>query len=258
MKFYPANAGRWSEGRIFEDSSDSHGVVLQVSNGEPEFPGDDLFLGVFGEAGACSRALTVLRQRAIAGELDYPAGDLPTPGRVLIEERTLEEIDPVHDRWFGEHRGNRWDVFYRSTPVEDRPGTDRVRLVDLATWRGEIERVLRAASPHTYVLRHVERYDWYGYVDADGSLAGAMSVEHWTSGERISHFGGLATDPAKTSRGVGTAIMTAAINAELERNDTVLFGMWVENDRARKIYERIGLHTGERMMSCSPRPLPAH
>lgn len=258
MRFYEANAGRWSAGAIFEDSSADHGVILQVKDGDNGLAGDDMFLGVFGDPVLCSDALRDVRERARQGRLNYPVGDLPTPGRTLIEESTLAGIDPIHDAWLGEYRGNRWDFFYRSEPVADCAGTQNVSLIDLGRWRAEIERILRAASPHTYVLRDVDRYDWYGYIDDPDSLAGVMSVEHWISAGSIAHFGGLATDPSKTSRGVGTAIMTAALNNELASHDTVVFGMWVENDRARRIYERIGLHVGERMISCSPRPLRQH
>lgn len=190
----------------------------------------------------------------VSAGLTRVRGNLPTPNRAIIEHSTLESLDPEHLEWLGPYRDNTWDMFYATEPVPVPDGGDKVVLLDRTEWRSEIERVLIASNKNTSAIRRIDDHEWYGYVE-DGVLAGVMGVERHDTGEMTtSHFAGLGTDPEVQGRGIGTAVMSMAINMELEKVDLVNFGMWIENDRARRIYNKIGLVQGERMTNCSIEP----
>lgn len=240
MKFFRTNAARWRDGACFERVGDDFGVIARLgTDGE-------VFVVACGEAAKVSEAL-----------LDFQE----TPGmpaiyeRVLIEESTCQHLSPAADRLLGPHRGKVWDFFYRDTPVDLPDGGQLVTRLDSDLWRDQIMEVLVASNPRTSAIRDFDDLYFYGYV-RDGVLGGVMGAERWLEGEqRIAHFAGLGTNPTMTGQGIGTAVMSAAINYELEATDIITFGMWVENDGARRIYNRIGLHQGERMMTCSVHPL---
>ncbi|XCB30049.1 GNAT family N-acetyltransferase [Arcanobacterium hippocoleae] len=59
---------------------------------------------------------------------------------------------------------------------------------------------------------------------------------------RSAHFAGLGADPEFQGCGYGTAVMVGAINWYLTHGyDFIRFGMWDWNDKARRLYRRLGI-----------------
>ncbi|WP_344104897.1 GNAT family N-acetyltransferase [Myceligenerans crystallogenes] len=104
-----------------------------------------------------------------------------------------------------------------------------------------IAELLAAANPVTEHAPGRPDHTWYGVRSAEGSLAavGALTVRG-RPGERFGHLGGIGTRPGLRGHGLGTAL-TARMTADgISRHGLVTLGLYADNDRARRIYERLG------------------
>lgn len=211
-----------------------------------------------GNPDSINTVLDRLQDQARAGSLGSlrGSGELPAPSRAMFQGDTMAGLAERHRHWLGKHEGHRWDFFYSENPLPVQPGDDRIQRLDLGTWRAEIERVISASNPITSALEDLDSLTWYGYVDGE-LLGGAMGVERRVDLDGIegSHFAGLGTDPALQGRGIGGAVMSGTINRELEETAIVTFGMWSWNDRARKLYHKLGITQGHSYSTLARTPL---
>lgn len=126
-------------------------------------------------------------------------------------------------------------------------GSERVREVDLAEERGAVERVKGASIPDSFLTLDSPGVRWYGWEDQDGHLraiGGAMGHEDgvWRNG---AHFGSIGTEPGWEGRGIGSALTAGMIRLAFGEGATrASLGVYVGNDRAIAMYERLGFTTG--------------
>ena len=220
--------------------------------------GDFFRMIAIGNPDSVNSVLDRLRQQAQEGSLETlpGAGALPAPSRAMFQSNTRKGLADRHREWLGEHEGHEWDFFFSDSQLEVQPGDDHVSLLDLPTWRAEIERVITASNPITTALQDLDSLTWYGYIDGN-LLGGAMGVERLENadGSLSSLFAGLGTDPEMQGRGIGGAVMSGTINRELKETGIVTFGMWSWNHRARKLYRKLGITEGYSYITLSKTPL---
>lgn len=270
--FWRTGALRWQAmaergHNLFTDVGPDHAVVLTAAEPLKDF--DDLLVRekehefvrmlAIGEPDAVNTSLDRVREQAAEGNLAaLPGrGALPAPSRAMLQSNSHDGLADRHCDWLGPHIGNRWDFFYSDSPLPTPKGDEFVARLDLPTWRAEIERVISASNPTTSALRDLDDLTWYGYIDGN-LLGGAMGVERLPNadGTNGSHFAGLGTDPELQGNGIGGAVMAGTINRELDEVEIVSFGMWSWNDRARKLYRRLGITEGYSYVTHSREPLP--
>lgn len=229
-------------------------VALRDSEHGEEF----LRLSAIGSPDSINRALDRVREEMEGGRLEaLPGrGTLPPPAYAMFEEQTLHGLSDHHREWLGKHEGHRWDFFWSDQPLPTPKGDEFIQLLDLPTWRSEIERVISASNPSTTALADLDDLLWYGYVEGD-LLGGAMGVERRRQfdGTLASHFAGLGTDPDRQGRGIGGAVMAGAINRELKETAIATFGMWSWNERARRLYRKLGINEGHTYVTLATHPL---
>lgn len=269
--FWHTGAQRWDSlakggTTILFESGDDYAIVIasvdpvkdlaELTDRQDE---EDFYRMVaVGNPDSVNTALDRVRQQAEEGNLPSlnGQGPLPAPSRAMLQGNTREGLAERHLQWLGEHEGYEWDFFFSDSQLEVQPGDDHVALLDLPTWRAEIERVISASNPTTSALRDLDNLTWYGYIDGN-LLGGAMGVERRenSNGTLGSHFAGLGTDPEMQGRGIGGAVMSGTINRELEETGIVTFGMWSWNDRARKLYRKLGIEEGHSYLTLSKTPI---
>ncbi|WP_182353566.1 GNAT family N-acetyltransferase [Flaviflexus huanghaiensis] len=269
--FWNSGAERWDHlvergtALLFETGDDY--AILAVTS-EPVRSLEDLLaregeedffrMSAIGNPDSINRRLDDMREEMERGTFKalQGRGTLPPPAYAMFEERTLDGLSDHHREWFGKHEGHRWDFFWSDEPLETPQGDEYVQLLDVPTWRSEIERVISASNPSTTALADLDELLWYGYVEGD-LLGGAMGVERrgQFDGTLASHFAGLGTDPDRQGRGIGGAVMAGAINRELKETAIVTFGMWSWNDRARRLYRKLGINEGHTYVTLATHPL---
>lgn len=269
--FWFTGAERWSSlaekgTAVLFEKGDDYAII--ISTAEPVESRDELLsregeddffrLTAIGSPTSVNDVLDRVRQQAEEGTLPgLPgAGPLPAPSRAMLQNDTLDGLAERHRDWFGSHEGHEWDFYFTDSPLEVQPGDENVQLLDLPTWRSEIERVITASNPTTTALRDLDDLTWYGYVEGE-LLGGAMGVERRRNvdGTIGSHFAGLGTDPDRQGQGIGGAVMAGTINRELTEASLITFGMWSWNDRARKLYRRLGITEGHSYITLARNPL---
>lgn len=271
--FWHADRDEWLESAnagslLVFDEGENHVLVMYAAekvadleelNKRADEPGFVQMLAL-GDPEPVSDALDLLRQQAEDGTLaTLPGrGVLPTPTRAMIQDNTRDGLSDHHMSWLGEHVGHEWIFFYALEKIATPKQDEHVQKLG-PEWISEVERVITASNPITSALRDIDKLTWYGYVDGN-LLAGAMGVdrtEH-SDGTTGSHFSGLGTDPAMQGNGVGGAVMAGTINRELEETDAATFGMWSWNEKARRLYNRLGITEGHEYITYSRHPLPEY
>ena len=182
---------------------------------------------------------------------------LPRGTRSHVDEMTLHRLG------FGS-RGE-WDWFYTTEAPAPLPGEDRVVALDTArvgrdgvVVEGADDDAVRAcladANPTTWALRELEAYRWFGVRAHPGAAPGAPLLSAiaaegpaQTPGAQGVHLAALGTVPEARGQGLGSALLTGVIRRALARHPFVHLGMWADNDVARAIYVRHGLHVGMRV-----------
>lgn len=217
----------------------------------------------------------------IAGvkELAKVAEKFSRPSLVMIDQRIYNHLPQELLKFYGPYWGRGWEFFYALKALPEVPGVAQViRLpansTDTLAALPEIEKVLRASIKHTHALDQMEKYNWFIHRQADGRITAAMGAEddHFPNPHeytkylgvdlrqifhpnlsvkdlppvKSAHFAGLGADPEFKGLGYGTAVIVGAINWYLNHSyDFIRFGMWDWNDRARKLYNRLGIsHNG--------------
>jgi ribosomal protein S18 acetylase RimI-like enzyme len=138
-------------------------------------------------------------------------------------------------------------------PVRRGTGTDEAAVLALADqlaafpvppWRTarEIQRaddgVIREALAGT-VTGHVV-FVVEGAQGLDGAVCLSTQVDYFTR-ERLAHIEMLAVDPGAQGRGVARALMEAAESwARAQGSRRISLNVWVQNERARGLYEHLG------------------
>jgi GNAT superfamily N-acetyltransferase len=76
----------------------------------------------------------------------------------------------------------------------------------------------------------------------DGAICLTMQVDYFTQ-ERVPHIEVLAVEPSARGRGVARALMDAAESWAREQGcRRISLNVWVQNARARGLYEHLGYH----------------
>ncbi|WP_124054872.1 GNAT family N-acetyltransferase [Arcanobacterium ihumii] len=183
-------------------------------------------------------------------------GDL----ELMMNRDVYEAMDDELRAKFGTHWGHEWEFFFATEPIPSVKGDDAVRVIKSGTEeylheREAILAVLKKANPISEAVQNVDKLDWF-VIPADGGaqdskLACVMGA-HENDGKM--HFAGLATDQDYRGRGLASAVMVATVNYWLEQGKVIHFGMWGWNHQARKLYLRLGLTRGARLIIGGPRP----
>lgn len=256
--FWRFNSGSWheaarsegSELHFLHEDDDSAIIAWESPVGEKNFyrPSPE---GVTRRVSLVACGEAARTADLISGALQ--AGTIPPLTWGMMAEPIAEHLTDRAREFFGPYWGNQWDFYWATEPLPQQTGHENVQLLDLATWRDEVVRVIEESNPSTSALADVDGHQWYGFITDEGDLAAAMAVQRRTAGDGspTTHFAGLGTDPAFRGQGIGGATMGTAINKELEQVDSVAFGMWSENDPARNLYAKLGITLDIRLISAS-------
>lgn len=116
----------------------------------------------------------------------------------------------------------------------------------------EVRACLARANPDTSADPADPDLGWWGYRDGDGMLRGVVAVNAPAGGPV--HLSGLGTDTSWRRRGVGGAMMAAVTRWALSDHPLVHYGIWADNDAARRIYTRLGHAVGQEIENIRPKP----
>lgn len=125
-----------------------------------------------------------------------------------------------------------WRAGYRGL-VDDRI----IDALDVQQWTASFETGLQEGDLSAIVSVDGDQVSGFARFGAEPSLPLPM----------VGYLASLYVDPAAAGRGIGTALVEAALDALAEMGRTDV-GLWVftGNARARKLYERMGFDaTGE-------------
>ncbi len=162
----------------------------------------------------------------------------------LLTRGTWDLVDPAVRAEYGLERGPGWDWMWTDTLPPVQPGEERVTPVTGPHARAEVRDCLARAYPDTSADPDDPRLTWWGYRDDDGVLRGVVAVAPSGAGGPV-HVSGLGTDASWRRRGVASALMAAVTRWALtEHRSLVHYGIWADNDAARRVYTRLGHAVG--------------
>ncbi len=156
-----------------------------------------------------------------------------------------------------------WDWLAADRSPAPHPGEGAVTRLDPHRDAAAVRACLADANPGTSAdpTAHGEA-GWWGVPGPDG-LRGVVGASLRGGGDvPVSwHLHGLGVRPEARGAGTGTALTTAVLRAGLrEGAQFVSLGMYADNDRARRIYTRLGFRTEAELASYGPagadRPAP--
>lgn len=119
------------------------------------------------------------------------------------------------------------------------PDVDRVAVLDAARDAADIEACLAAANPTTEHRPGDARTTWYGWRDADGTLATVACATTPPDGG-LAYLGAVATHPERRGRGRAAAVTARATVDGLREHGLVILDLYADNDTARRLYRRLG------------------
>ncbi|MCF2706464.1 GNAT family N-acetyltransferase [Arcanobacterium haemolyticum] len=225
-----------------------HAVIL-LECIEGTMFGDEAGVAVDGAAPV--RLISQGDPAAVCAELERRHSELPAPGWATLPEGTYDLASVELREWLGAHRGAQWEVYWTDHDLPTQPLQERVRF--LGPDDGEsVRSFLLRSNPVSEAFEQFDVYRWYGIHDDDGRLAAVVGAIDDGVG---THLSGLGTDPELRGRGFAGALMAGVVAAERARDDIVHFSMWSFNDRARRVYERIGFTFEARMETITPGPV---
>lgn len=226
--FLRANAHRWREERAWHIDG---ATLLQVRASRAGHERVQLV-----GAGAPEALAT-----AVAEAADDAAGPAVFG---LLTRGTWRLVDPAARERLGMEVGPGWDWMWGDTAPPVQPGEERVGPV---TGQGAVQEVaacLARANPDTSADPADPELTWWGYRDDAGVLRGVVGVT--VPEEGPVHVSGLGTDTAWRRRGVATAMMAAVTRWALDAGRPfVHYGIWSDNDAARRVYTRLGHVVGQ-------------
>lgn len=225
------------------------------------WPGD-LFLREDAERWAVTRSWSTDRaalldvRPASGGEAVVGAGDArtlgdwltalaaddgaPTPSRASLARGTWRAVREAARRRYGLQPSHEWDWLVCDTlPGEPGPGEERVLRLTDPDERASARALLAVANPTTPTTPVDPTTLWWGWFDGVGQLRGVVGAR-WVGEDGPLHLGGIATDPAWQGRGVASALTAAVLREGLARAPWVSLGVRVTNERAKRVYRRLG------------------
>ena len=117
--------------------------------------------------------------------------------------------------------------------------------------------MLGEALPDTHALAEVAAHRWFGILDTDadtatagGAAAARLLAAIATDGPGGGLSGpamdlaGFGVRPAARGGGIGSTLMREVVRIGLTEGPVVHFGMWADNDGARRLYQRLGFTEG--------------
>ncbi|MBM7825452.1 GNAT superfamily N-acetyltransferase [Arcanobacterium pluranimalium] len=223
---------------------DNQGVVAIVRSSDPQNSGIVFEGKAFGHPKRVIELLESLDDEVLG------------KSEIMMNREVYENMPHDLCERCGAHWGHEWEFFFATQAVPSVAGDDAVVVIptgseEFLKRRAEILAVLQKANPISEAVDDIDRLDWFVIPGDDGKLACVMGAsEH---GGKI-HFAGLATDPHYRGRGFASAVMVATVNYWLLQGKTIYFGMWAWNHKARKLYLRLGLTPGPRLIFCGPQP----
>ncbi|MBX9245489.1 GNAT family N-acetyltransferase [Actinotalea ferrariae] len=153
-------------------------------------------------------------------------------------------------------RYSSWDWMATDVEPPDVRAEDEVVRIDPVAESVEVRACLAEANPGTTADPTAsDQAAWFGVRDGDRllgvagvSLRGGPGDDAWSW-----HLHGLGVRPEARGRGLGKALTAAATRAGLRAGAAwVSLGMYADNDRARRIYERLGYVTEGEFASYGP------
>ncbi|MFC4614626.1 GNAT family N-acetyltransferase [Cellulomonas algicola] len=238
--------GRWDDAHVVGDDD---GVLLAASSdtGPSLFGlGDVRRVGALLDAEAATPASGSLLARAgfvdRARWLTVPRGTTPSPS-VLAALR----LAPF----------STWDWLAADTVPATWVPDPRVVPLDPLADAAAIRACLAVANPGTSAdPTHAGEAGWWG-MRGRGGLVGVVGASLRGGGpDRAQswHLHGLGVRPDARGAGIGTALTSTVLAEGLAAGCAfVSLGMYADNDRARRVYERLGFRTELQCASFGPR-----
>lgn len=235
--FLRANATRWQEQAAWDvDGATLLLVQVRRASGEQR-------LQLVG-AGEPAPLATAVARAAADGA--------PTVGFGLLSRGTWQLVDPAAQDRLGLAAGPVWDWMWSRTVPPAQPGEERVGPVAGPDAAEEVRACLSRANPDTSADPADPDLRWWGYRDDGGVLRGVVAVNAPVGGPV--HLSGLGTDTGFRRRGVGSAMMAAVTRWALTEHPLVHYGIWTDNDAARRIYTRLGYAVGQEIENVVGKP----
>lgn len=232
--FLRANAVRWQEERAW-DVDDATLLLVRARRTGTE---RRQLVGA-GPAGPLAAAVEQAAADGV-GRVDFG----------LLTRGTWQLVDPAPRDRLGLTAGPGWDWMWTRTPPPVQPGEERVGPVTGEGAAEEVRECLARAYPETSADPGDPDLRWWGYRAEDGTLRGVVGVN--APVDAPVHLSGLGTDVSWRRRGVGSAMMAAVTRWALADHPLVHYGIWADNDAARRIYTRLGYAVGQEIENLRP------
>lgn len=177
----------------------------------------------------------------LAALLDDDAA--PHPTRASLARGTWRALPDGARDAYGLEPFSEWDwCVCDAPPGPAGPGEEHVRRLSSAADLDAARAVLATANPTTPTTPDDPATFWWGWVDADGRLRGVVGARRPTPDGPL-HLGGIATEPAWRGRGVASAMTAAVVREALGTAPWVSLGVRAGNERARRVYARLGFRS---------------
>ena len=183
----------------------------------------------------------------------------PTPRGITVPHLALplleEDLRPPE---YGD-----WNWWWTDTLPPHEPAEREVQLLPVATdplVRGEVAELLAEASPTASAdAAEPTVRTWCGSRDRAGRLVACGADRPMVHGGRVvPHLSSIATHPDARGRGYGGAVTAWLIRYALsvQGSPVATLGMYADNDAARSVYRRLGLHAAHHFTSGNLPPPP--
>ncbi len=181
-----------------------------------------------------SRLTGTGQPEAVAHILDQIADDLPSEAHFSVPAGAAGPLAMLRNIT----RQNDWELRWLTTAPPSAAGEDKV------AWLPPDSAELTALIDSAYPAAEARPGDpsvrgWAVLRDDAGQLVAAAAD---TSRPRTGRISAVMTAPAARGHGYGAAVTTALSRHLLSEFDMVLLGLYLENDKARRLYERTGFH----------------
>ncbi|MEV6970405.1 GNAT family N-acetyltransferase [Hamadaea sp. NPDC051192] len=137
---------------------------------------------------------------------------------------------------FAAHQFGEWDQMWSTTPPPATKGEELVEWLP-AEAAPDIDKLLDESLPDSSVRPgKVGVRDWYGIREDDRLVAVAAD----RSANGVGLVAGIAVAPDQQGRGLGAAVTVATTRRLLSRYATVSLAVMSDNERAIRLYDRLG------------------
>ena len=232
--FLRANADRWHEEQAW-DADGAHLLLVRPLRGG----GERRQLVGAGAPDALARAVEQAASDGV-GPVDFG----------LLARGTWQHVDQAAGADLGLDVGPGWDWMWTTSVPPVQPGEERVGPVTGPDAAEEVRACLSRANPDTSADPADPDLTWWGYRDETGVLRGVVAVNA-PAGSPV-HLSGLGTDVSWRRRGVGSAMMAGVTRWALAEHPLVHYGIWADNEAARRIYTRLGYAVGQEIENVVP------